>query len=152
VSFHAYVQARHGDAVVSACRRHGCRLDLEGVGNPITVLDCDKLTRSGQRAAMCDFIAFLGEAPHVIPVEMKSKSWRASEVAAQLTGGASLADRLLGNHPCAGFHPLLVYEAASHTAQLKILNMHKVRFRGQEFPITRLRCGASLRDKLKAGE
>lgn len=147
---HETIQAACQHAVVSGCRRGGCALDLKGAANPITVVDCDRLPCQRVQSPIADFIVLVSTRPvHVVVVEMKGKSWKANDVAAQLTGGASVAEELLMNNPVGSFFPLLLCQAAQHAAQVRVLRAHKVKFRRRDYPIKLRRCGTSLQEILQ---
>jgi len=136
-------------AIQSVCKRGDCQLDLTGVSSEVIVADCDKLPDRDPQDAICDFLLFVSSAPlQVVAVEIKSRSWKAREVAAQLQGGAEVADRVLGRHQVRDFCPLLLFEAA-HTQQVKVFEMLRVLFRGKRNRILGRRCGARLSQILK---
>lgn len=133
-----------GAAIAKICERRDCQLNLTNLSSQAIVVDCDQLPRPDPHHPICDFLLFVSSAPiQVVAVEMKSTSWKAREVAAQIQGGAEIADRVLGGHPVGDFCPLLLVKAA-RTAQVKVLEMLRVRFRGKYKRIVHRRCGARL--------
>lgn len=146
VNFHNSLRARCPDAVVARCKKSNRELELTLLPNIRTVLDADTYAQKcNHTGCICDFFVFWsGPGLQAAAVEMKGRAWKASEVQQQLQAGAQVINALAGTTSIPNFQPILVYESAKHSAQIKSLGGKKIRFRGKDFRIIRRRCGEKL--------
>lgn len=104
----------------------------------------------------CDFV-FVGEESRrdkchawVAPIELKSGSFSASTVAAQLQAGADLADQWLPVGTGFAFVPVVAHGRGIRREKLKALQKTAVTLRKQKRRPVLLRCGSPLRQALRA--
>jgi hypothetical protein len=118
----------------------------------VLVADCDKLVaREGHAGRIFDFLLCMARSPETLmAVEMKSKSWGASTVCAQLQAGADFLASLVPEAAAARFFPLLLTQATASPMEYKRLGKCKIAFKGRRYGIILDRCGASLEELLRA--
>lgn len=95
---HRKLRSHWPSAVVKQCRCKGCRFNLDGVAptHNVTVLDADKYGRLiGHEGKKCDCLVFVTKQGLIgAAVELKSGSFRVSEVTEQLQSGADQINTL----------------------------------------------------------
>lgn len=137
------IRAHIGDnSLADSCRRNGCRVSMQDVPSPRVLVDVDAAFPAHEmEGKRCDYVLFFTGAEKdtlfAVPMELKSGGVDASEVSAQLKGGADFAHRFAPKAVC---HPILFYGKKLHEAQRKTLNRAKVRFRGLQLTIKTARC------------
>lgn len=140
--------------MVKQCRCKGCRLKLDGVASSdgMTVLDADKYGGlTGHAGKQCDCLVFVTtQRLLAASVELKSGTFRGSEVAEQLQAGADQIGTLAGRRNVGQFFPILLHGEVKHASEVKSLLRQGVTFRGTRYSIIRGRCGSSLRDILQS--
>ncbi len=107
-------------------------------------LDCETLCLDAQ--AHCDLL-FVGEdedVSWVAPVELKSGHVNGTATAAQLQGGASVAEAWLANVGAFRFVPILVHGGGIHRAEQKKLRRARITLRGHSRQPVLIRCGAPI--------
>ncbi len=87
-----------------------------------------------------------------VPLELKGGGVDASEVCAQLQGGADFAHRFVPKAFEAVCHPVLFHGGSIHPKQRKTLNRAKVRFRGRQLTIKTARCNRPRNLALALGD
>ena len=148
----AAVRAKVGEKCLARhCNKQRCRVSLSGAPTPNLLIDFDKrgapLSEQEQR---CDylFIAEDDERGWIAPLELKSGSLDASEVAGQLRAGAEAAERLVprSERSKTRFRPVAVYGGELRTAQRNKLRQgnNLVRFHGKAEVVRTIRCGQPL--------
>ena len=137
---------------VHACNKDGCSISVKAAANrkAIVDLDCEAL-RIPQRQKRCDYLFFgeKGARSWVVPIELKSGSFHASDVIDQLQGGADQADAWLPRE--ARFHlvPLLAHGAkVVRRKERTAFRSRKVGLRGRTKQVVLARCGDSLKGVL----
>ena len=113
-------------------------------------LDCDTLGISADRKR-CDYV-FFGEQENVawvIPIELKGGSFRGGSAAAQLQGGADVADAWIPNGLRFRFVPVLASGQHVHKARLRALRGKPITLRGQSRRPLLIRCGSRLMEALE---
>ena len=113
-------------------------------------LDCDTLQNRHQ-GKRCDYL-FVGEDTEtvwIVPIELKSGGFRASEAAEQLRGGAALTASWLPGRSTFNFVPVLAHGPGIHRQVFKKLRSERIRLRGQARQIVSIRCGTPLRVVLR---
>ena len=128
-----------------ACSRDRCRVSMEGVPLPRVAVDADlAFPAHKMEGRRCDYVLFFQgtdtDTLFAVPMELKSGGVDASEVSAQLQGGADFAHRFAPQHYEAVCHPVLFHGRSIHPKQRKALNRAKVRFRGRQLTISTARC------------
>ena len=113
-------------------------------------LDCDTL-RNRHQGKRCDYLFVGGEANTVwvVPIELKSGRFKASEAAEQLRGGAALTASWLTDGSTFNLVPVLAHGPGTHKQVFKKLRSERIRLRGQERQIMPIRCGKPLRGVLR---
>ena len=151
---HRKLRSHWPSAVVKQCRCKGCQFNLGGVvpTDCVTVLDADKYGRLiGHEGKKCDCLVFVTKQRLIgAAVELKSGSFRVSEVAEQLQSGADQIDTLSEGQNVGQFFPILLYGKVRHASELKSLRRQGVAFRGTRYSIIRQKCGTCLRDVLQS--
>lgn len=151
---HRKLRSHWPSAVVKQCRCKGCQFNLDGVvpTDSVTVLDADKYGRLiGHEGKKCDCLVFVTKQRLIgAAVELKSGSFRVSEVAEQLQSGADQIDTLSEVRSVGQFFPILLYGKVRHASELKSLRQQGVTFRGTRYSIIREKCGTCLRDVLQS--
>ncbi len=132
---------------VETCLRQKCKVNLDGVPHPFRLIDMDHSSSPPAKGARCDYL-FVGavdtkaNALHVVPLELKSSSFKADGVKKQLEGGAIVANKVVPKGECE-FVPVVAYKRAARW-QIKSLAQHPVSFRGKEYLIKVMKCGTGL--------
>lgn len=153
MNLHRALESKFPNAIKNSCRKEGCRLQVRRIsGLTVTVIDADKYAeRVRLRTKICDYLVFVTDDHlQAIAIEMKSGSVDARSAVQQIESGAQQCDRLAGRHSCDKFHPVLLSQGKIHATELKVLMRATVRFRGNDYLVKRLRCGAKLEDVLRA--
>ncbi len=113
-------------------------------------LDCETL-QSRHQGKRCDYLFVGGEANTVwvVPIELKSGRFKASEAAEQLRGGAALTASWLTDGSMFNLVPVLAHGPGIHKQVFKQLRSERIRLRGQARQIETIRCGQPLRVVLR---
>ncbi len=115
-------------------------------------LDCDTLDIPADRKR-CDYL-FFGKGQNVAwvsPIELKGGSFRGGSAAAQLQGGADIADAWIPDSLRFRFVPVLASGQGVHRARLTALRRATVTLRGQSRRPLLIRCGSRLMEALESG-
>ena len=112
-------------------------------------LDCSELDIS-QNGNRCDYVFVGGDKDPVwvAPIELKSGSFKASEVKKQLQGGADVAGAWLPRQNGFRFVPVLVHGGGMHKHERKALGNVKITLYGRTRQAVWIRCGRALKDAL----
>ncbi len=113
-------------------------------------LDCDALGIAADRKR-CDYL-FFGEGQNVAwvsPIELKGGAFRGGSAAAQLQGGADIADAWIPPGLRFRFVPVLASGQGVHRERLTALRRTPITLRGQSRRPVLIRCGAPLTDVLQ---
>ena len=136
------------------CRKQGVSASLKGLPaqRVLVDLDCHNLDID-PKMRRCDFVLACDDdqIAQIAPIELKRGDVELADVAAQLAGGAQIADRWLPQEGSlrVRFRPVVVYGGKFNRHQRrKPTAQEKVRFRGQLYEIKPIRSGKSLRDVL----
>lgn len=141
------------ECLARRCRRVGCSLTLESLGQPFLLIDMDhERSPSGRSGGKnCDYL-FVGDEDHwIAPLELKRGKLHAKDVVAQIQAGATVADQIVPHGVHTRFRPVAAYGGTAHRAELRLLATSRVRFRSQKNRVALVRCGTSLMDALKKG-
>lgn len=137
------------------CWDSGCSLATEVVPEPHVLIALEHPTAPvpvGQQR--CDYLFVGGDeqdgGPWVVPVELTTGRKRASELLAQIRGGAIIADWLLPQGIRGRFKPLAAHHRGLHRDDLANLRKaaNRIAFRGRHRQIQLVRCGMRLADAL----
>ena len=140
------LRSRIGDNhLATSCSGAGCRVDMTDIPVKRVIVDADKAFDAyripGQR---CDRVLFLlGPAPYRLiaaPIELKSGTVRASEVAGQLQQGIEFVKRFAPPNAHLTCRPILIHGRGLHSYQRATLNRTKISFGSQRLTITTARC------------
>ena len=131
--------------LVTSCNGAGCRVYMTDVPRKRVIVDADKAFDAhripGQR---CDRVLFLlGPAPCRLiaaPIEFKSGTVDASEVAGQLQQGIEFVKRFAPPDAHLACRPILIHGHGLHSYQREILSRTKISFGRQRLTITTARC------------
>ena len=115
-------------------------------------LDCKTLGIPTDRKR-CDYL-FFGKEQNVIwvsPIELKGGTFRGSSAAAQLQGGADIADAWIPDGLRFKLVPVLAggQRQRVHRERLRALRATPITLRGQSIQPVLIRCGAQLVDALE---
>lgn len=97
---------------------------------------------------LCDLILFWHDTSGrrlISVVELKSGTFRPSEVSQQLQAGAEIAMSMVKNHPGVHFAPVLLHGGLT-SMQSRELKRHRIRFATKSLLIQSKRCGFRIRD------
>lgn len=112
-------------------------------------LDCEALNLPGvdQR---CDFLYFDEDkgSSRVAPIEIKSGGVKGSKVAAQLQGGATVADGWIPKGKRLRLIPILVHGGTVHKLERKRLRADRIKIRDYTAQVVLIRCGTPLGNAL----
>ena len=139
----------------TTCRKEGCRLRLAELPRRHRLFDMDHVDAPGSaQEVRCDYLYFDdgGDTPgRVVPLELKSGSPRAGEIATQLQAGADLAERLIDDDIVVVFTPVAAHGGSLHRHRVNRFAQreNQVAFRRTKYKIELLKCGASLIDALR---
>ncbi len=154
---HSKIKLTWPSAVKTTCESPGCRLhvDLGRNGKTLTILDVDEysdlISHTGSR---CDFLIFLTINKMIAAaVELKSGSFKSSQVLNQLQAGAQQINELSKHckSKVEGFCPILLHGRVRHASDLKTLRQKKVSFKGTRYSVIRAKCGSKLSNILDKG-
>lgn len=112
-------------------------------------LDCDALGIPTERKR-CDYL-FFGKGQNVAwvsPIELKGGAFRGDSAAAQLQGGADLADAWIPDRLRFRLVPVLASGQRVHRERLRALRGKPITLRGQSRRPVLIRCGSALMDVL----
>lgn len=131
--------------------KDGCSISLAGMSahHVMVDVDCSALPLPTD-AKRCDFL-FVSEhndRTWIALIELKRGTFSAGAVAAQLQGGAALADRWLPDESRFEFAPVVAHGRGIRQETLKALRKVAVRLRGITRRPKLIRCGAPLREAL----
>ena len=136
------------ESLASSCSGSGCRVDMTGIPRERVLVDVDQAFRVHQRIGKrCDKMLFHGNSTEdtlvAVLMELKSGTFKATDVSQQLQGGAHFAATLIPRDIQTICIPLVFHGERVHRAQSGKLKDATVRFRNQRVPITRSKCGVS---------
>lgn len=136
------------------CEDAGCSLSLGDLPQESLLVRVDQPAIGGvDRGAMCDFI-WLGkhaEEDRVVAIELKSGSFRVSQVVEQLQQGADQARQWLSGYGGSKvtFRPIFAHGGKGDKKgrqDLREKAANRIRFRKRSYEIKIVRCGSSLED------
>ena len=142
------IRAKVGEAnLIGSCSGPGCRVDMRDIPRERVVVDVDIAFKAHRRTGKkCDRILFYDSPVQdklvVVLIELKSGTFKATDVSAQLQGSADFAAGLVPkgfNTTCV---PVVFHGKGIHMEQRKILRRAKVNFSSQRFSIRLNKCGA----------
>lgn len=123
--------------------KDGCTLSLSTVprSRVIVDMDCDHLNLQSRRR--CDYLLVCGEGSHVwvVPIDLKSGGFRASEVREQLQAGAEFAHVKLPTVGQFNFVPILAHGKTARRLELQKLREVRITLRGKRRQPKTLNCG-----------
>ena len=132
--------------LINSCSGRGCRVDMTGVPRERIVINVDAAFPANQSAGKrCDRILIYGDTARnrlvVVFIELKSGTFKATDVFEQLQGSVDLFSDLIPQVLETTCIPILFHGKGVSKLQLKDINRTPVRFRNQRFPIRLKRCG-----------
>ncbi len=144
------------ECLSKSCRGDGCRVYLTGTPSTriIVNLECE-FEQQQMRTKRCDYVLFCGNPSQnrlvVVLIELKSGTFKASEVTGQLQGAADFVTEVLGKLPepatmalqsleivCI---PALFHGKGIDKSQRYKLERAKIRFHRQTVAIKKGKCG-----------
>lgn len=133
--------------LIHSCSSRGCRVDMTGVPRERIVINVDTAFPATQSAGKrCDRILIYGDTTKnrlvVVFIELKSGTFKATDVFEQLQGSVDLFSDLIPKILETTCIPILFHGKGVSKLQLKDINRAAVRFRNQRFPIRLKRCVA----------
>ena len=129
----------------NALTRENCRADLTGIPTDRVVVDMDSVYPSGQHAQkQCDYVIFFMNTSEdtcfAVPIELKRGAIKGARE--QLQQGANFAHRYAPRGCKTICVPILFHSGISTFAH-RVLQKHKVRFRGTRMTVEKTRCNAN---------
>lgn len=138
------------------CRKQGVSASLSGLPDQrvLVDLDCHDLDID-PKMRRCDFVLACddNQIAQIAPIELKHGDVEPADVAAQLAGGAQIAERWLPQEGSSRvrFRPVVVYGGKFNRPQRrKPTAKEKVRFRGRHYEVKPIRKGSPLLKALGA--
>lgn len=133
--------------LINSCGGHGCRVDMVDVPSERIIVNVDTAFPADHTAGKrCDRILVYGDTVQnrlvVAFIELKSGTFKATEVGAQLQESVGLFSNLIPRGVEITCIPILFHGRGVSKLQRKDLNRSPMRFRNQKFPIRLSRCGA----------
>lgn len=133
--------------------KDGCRISLKDAPEPRLAIDFDKQgSPLGKDQSRCDylFVMAAGDKGYwIVPLELKSGKYNASNVIRQLKAGTRVAENLVPERMKVNFRPVLVFGKAPHKNEReKLRRTGKVSFHGDTQLIRLIKCGGKLAEKL----
>ncbi|MDE0326844.1 MAG: hypothetical protein OXN27_23195 [Candidatus Poribacteria bacterium] len=141
------IRTRVGEGnLISSCGDRRCRVDMTGVPRERIVVNVDTAFLANQSASKrCDRILIYGDTVKnrlvVALIELKSGTFRATEVCEQLQGSVGLFSDLIPQVLEITCIPILFHGKGVSKLQRKDINRNPVRFLNQRFPIRLRKCG-----------
>lgn len=131
------------------CEKDGCGVSLKGVPKSRLVIDFDKQgSPLGEDQSRCDYLFVVDAGDKggwIVPLELKSGKYDASNVVKQLEAGTRVAENIVSREKKIDFRPVLVFGKAPHKNEReKLRRTGKVRFHGNTQSIRLIRCGGDL--------
>ena len=133
--------------LINSCGGRGCRVDMVDVPSERIIVNVDTAFPADHTAGKrCDRILVYRDTVQnrlvVAFIELKSGTFKATEVSAQLQESVSLFSNLIPRAVEITCIPILFHGRGVSKLQRKDLNRSPVRFRNQKFPVRLSRCGA----------
>ena len=141
------IRERFGEEnLINSCGDRRCRVDMTDIPRERVVINVDTAFLADRiTGKRCDQILVYGDtAKHrlvVALIELKSGTFKATDVSEQLQGSVDLFARLIPQVLEATYVPVLFYGKGISKLQRRDLNRNPVRFRNQKFPIRLKKCG-----------
>ena len=132
--------------LINSCGGRGCRVDMVDVPSERIIVNVDTAFPADQIAGKrCDRILVYGDTTQnklvVAFIELKSGTFKATEVCEQLQGSVGLFSDLIPQVLETTCIPILFYGKGVSKLQRKDINRNPVHFRNQKFPIRLKKCG-----------
>ena len=133
--------------LINSCSGRGCRVDMTDVPRERVVVNVDMAFPANRvTGKRCDRILIYGDTTKskliVVLIELKSGTFKATDVFEQLQGSVGLLSGLIQQVLETTCVPVLFHGKGISKLQLRDLNRTPVRFRNQKFPVRLKRCGA----------
>lgn len=131
-------------------QKQGCIVLLKDAPKPHLTIDFDKPgSPLSQEDVRCDYLFVADDADvsgWVVPLELKSGTFKANSVTQQLQAGARAAERLVSRRMAVNFRPVLAYGGGMNKAQRSKLREDdsKVKFHETLEVIRWIKCGSAL--------
>ena len=141
------IRKRIGEGnLMRSCGDRRCRVDMTGVPRERIVVNVDTAFLANPSASKrCDRILIYGDTVKnrlvVALIELKSGTFKATDVSEQLQGSVDLFAGLIPQVLEVTYVPILFYGKGISKLQRRDLNRNPVRFRNQKFPIRLKKCG-----------
>ena len=144
---------------VGTLRDDGCSVTMQSLPRERVAVDLERAADLDTPAGLvgrdtkhCDFLFVAEEDAATVwaaTLELKGASFSASDVAAQLQGGATALDKLIPREQSVRFRPVIASQRVPK-AQRASLMRQRVRFRGIWHRLVRMRCQSPLRSVLRS--
>ena len=133
--------------------KDGCGISLKDAPEPRLAIDFDKQgSPLGKNQPRCDYLFVMDAGDKgcwIVPLELKSGKYDASNVIRQLKAGTRVAEDLVPERTKVRFRPVLVFGKAPHKNEReKLKRTGKVSFHGDTQFIRLTKCGGKLAEKL----
>lgn len=143
-----YIRQKHACCLSPPCEDQSCAIILPTRNTEVTCINGSRYqSHHNTQGKLCDCIIFWSPQDRdiFVPAELKSGSFSATHCLAQLQGGATLAQNLLGA-ACQGilFDPIIVHKGGIDTGVIKVLRNRRVTFRKQRRLARLIKSGTEL--------
>ena len=134
------------ESLINSCGDRRCRVDMTDIPRERIVINVDSAFSADRiTGKRCDQVLVYGDAAKhrlvVALIELKSGTFKATDVSEQLQGSINLFAGLIPQVLEVTYVPVLFYGRGISKLQRRDLNRNPVRFRNQKFPIRLKKCG-----------
>ena len=135
--------------VVKQCAGAGCKLRLPSSGKHACICGTCYQRNHGHTEPLCDCILFWTSQHDVVAIVELKTTVKAEECLRQLRNGAAVAElRTPKNITPHDIVPLIVHGSMNSAVVVKLAGK-TVKYRGKEYLIRRIKCGADLETAMR---
>lgn len=144
--------------VAGTLRDGGCSVTMQNLPSERVAVSLERAAELdtpaslvGRDTKLCDFLFIAEEDAATVwaaPLELKSANFRASDVAAQLQGGAAALEKLIPREQFVRFRPVMASQRVPKAKRASLMRQ-RVRFRGDRHRLVHMRCHSPLRSVLR---
>ena len=144
--------------VAGTLRDDGCSVSMQNLPRERVAIDLESAVELdtprglvGRDTRRCDFLFVAEEDAATVwaaSLELKRGGFKASDVAAQLEGGASALDKLIPHQQSVRFRPVVASQRVPKAERASFMRQ-RVPFRGVHHRLVHMRCQSPLRSVLR---